>query len=261
MLEGFCSQRDLTRHRLLHTGYRPHSCSECGKSFAQYSAMRTHMNVHTGDKPFRCGIAPCEAAFGDPSSCSRHRKETHRRPGAYQCPETRCKSSIKRRSAFIAHLRKHGAKYAGVDIEIFFSGVTHGSRATTSNIELPVLGLPIPPIMIYESHPPFNSDGMLAFHNDFTNDLDLHVATGELLTFNKSRSSSLSPSSMTSSSSSPSPSPVEFQEEPRFNLPPVNIAQANAYDPETPGAYDQVLSPVSQLMHSLGFDISDYPKH
>ncbi|KAJ7232219.1 hypothetical protein B0H12DRAFT_194926 [Mycena haematopus] len=258
--KAFSRKGDLTRHSLLHTGYRPHSCPLCGKSFAQYSALRAHINVHTGNKPFRCGISPCQATFGDPSSCSRHRKETHRRSGTYHCPESRCKSSIKRRSAFIAHLRKHGTKYKDVDIDIFFSGVAHDSRATVDKIELPVLVLPVPPIMTYECQPtydPFASDGILPFPNI---DLD---ATGELFTFN-SRSPSLSPPSITpspSSSSSSSPSPIEYQDDPAFNLPHVNIAEANAsYDPQTSSAHNQVLSPVSQLMHVFGFDVSEYSK-
>jgi hypothetical protein len=75
-------------------------------------------------KPYHCGINSCQAAFGDPSSCSRHRKEIHRRVGSYQCPVPGCSSksvslnnvsiqlliatlSIKRRSAFTAHLKRH----------------------------------------------------------------------------------------------------------------------------------------------------------
>ncbi|KAJ7930022.1 hypothetical protein B0H13DRAFT_912207 [Mycena leptocephala] len=191
----FTRKGDLTRHSLLHTGYRPHSCSECGKSFAQYSGLKTHMNVHTRVKPFRCGITSCQAAFGDPSSCARHRKETHRRSGSYQCPESRCKSTIKRRSAFTAHLRKHGMKYAGLDIDIFYSGAAHGSRATTSQIALPEV-LTIPEIMTYEPEPGYDSytpEGMPAFPHDFPNDMDLHVATGELFTFNSRSPSSLRP--------------------------------------------------------------------
>lgn len=171
-------------------------------------------------------------------------------------------------------------KYAGLDIDIFYSGAAHGSRATTSQIALPEV-LTIPEIMTCQFHlthkchltdsssdepePGYDSytpEGMPAFPHDFPNDMDLHVATGELFTFN-SRSPSFSSSSLTSSSSpssSPSPSPLEFQDEPRFSLPHVNIAQANAsYDPETSGAFP-AMSPVSQLMHAYGLDVSDYPK-
>lgn len=41
-------------------------------------------------KPHICGIGTCTKAFGDPSSRTRHRKETHRREGAYKCIITDC---------------------------------------------------------------------------------------------------------------------------------------------------------------------------
>lgn len=49
-------------------------------------------DLSTKLKPYVCGIQGCKSAFGDPSSCARHRKETHRNVGAYQCPHPRCKS-------------------------------------------------------------------------------------------------------------------------------------------------------------------------
>jgi len=48
--------------------------------------------LSTKVKPFKCGINNCSSAFGDPSSCTRHRKETHGRLGAYQCPQRGCTS-------------------------------------------------------------------------------------------------------------------------------------------------------------------------
>ncbi|KAJ6538572.1 hypothetical protein DFH09DRAFT_1177257 [Mycena vulgaris] len=269
----FTRKGDLTRHGLLHTGYRPHVCSECHKSFAQHSGLKTHMNVHTRDKPFRCDLFPCQAAFGDPSSCARHKKETHRFTGAYHCPDPRCKSSIKRRSAFTAHLRKHGMKYTGIDIATFYNAVAHGPRLTTNHIVLPktedVAEFTILDGMTYESYQPvYNShmpNGTLGYPNDYSNDMDLHAATRELFVFS-SRSSSLSPPSLTSSSScpstSPSPSPLDLQDaHPQFSLPYVNIAVANApYDPGMPDVYPGVLSPFSQLMHYSLHDDSQYNK-
>ncbi|KAJ7780995.1 hypothetical protein B0H16DRAFT_603931 [Mycena metata] len=263
----FTRKGDLTRHSFLHTGYRPHSCSDCGKSFAQYSGLKTHRNVHTRVKPYRCGIASCQAAFGDPSSCARHRKETHRHAGAYRCPESRCKSTIKRRSAFTAHLRRHGSKYAGVDIESFYSAAAFTpSRSAASKIAVPEAEYSIRPAFLTYDTPSIYDlysldDGILASPNDYSNnDLDLQLATGDLFTFD-SPSSSLSPASLASSaSSSPSPSPLEFEEQPRLTLPHVNIAEANAsYEPGTSGAFP-VMSPVSQLMRDYGFDVSGYPK-
>lgn len=112
----FSRKGDLTRHKHLHTGYKPYVCRDCGKSFAQFSGLKTHRNVHTKVKPFVCELDGCTAVFGDPSSCTRHRKERHQTIGAYRCPVSICKSSIKRRSAFRLHLRKHGIDPDTVDI-------------------------------------------------------------------------------------------------------------------------------------------------
>ncbi|KAJ7498686.1 hypothetical protein FB451DRAFT_1202715 [Mycena latifolia] len=266
--KSFTRKGDLTRHSLLHTGFRPHVCSECGKGFAQHSGLKTHMNVHSRVKPFRCGLDQCHAAFGDPSSRARHRKETHCPPGAYHCPDSRCKSSIKRRSAFTAHLRKHGMKYMGVNINAFYS-TAQGPRATTSQIAQPktedLADFTIPDNMAYDAQPVYDSfipHDILGYSNDYSNDMDQQLATGALLALSP-RSSSLSPLSLASSSpsTSPSPSPLDFQDEllSNFNVH-VNIAEANAtHDSGMTGAYP-ALSPVSQLMFTCGYDVSEYNK-
>lgn len=118
----FSRKGDLTRHQLLHTGVKPHVCPTCGKGFAQFSGLKTHLNIHTKAKPYVCGIGTCRKAFGDPSSCSRHRKETHRAEGAYKCPLSDCGTRIKRRSAFATHLRKHGVDPCKVDLSAIASG-------------------------------------------------------------------------------------------------------------------------------------------
>ncbi|KAG6817860.1 hypothetical protein H0H87_001692 [Tephrocybe sp. NHM501043] len=76
-------------------------------------------------KPFTCGIDGCKAAFGDPSSRARHCKETHRIVGTYRCPVIHCKSSIKRRSAFTQHLKKHGIDPQSVDIDALAPPLLH----------------------------------------------------------------------------------------------------------------------------------------
>ncbi|TRM68192.1 hypothetical protein BD626DRAFT_481035 [Schizophyllum amplum] len=111
----FKRKGDLNRHKALHNGIRPHICFVCGKAFSQQSGLNTHKNTHTKEKPHHCGF--CPRTFGDPSSCSRHRKETHFSRGGYVCPIKECNTSIKRRSAFVAHLRKHGENPDNYDIE------------------------------------------------------------------------------------------------------------------------------------------------
>ncbi|KAG1745782.1 hypothetical protein EDD22DRAFT_282412 [Suillus occidentalis] len=115
--KSFSRKGDLTRHQLLHTGIKPYKCDSCPKSFSQRSGLNTHRNTHTKAKPFVCLKEGCMKAFGDPSSCARHRKETHRSEGAYQCFLPGCGTRIKRRSAYKEHLRKHGIDPKHVDLD------------------------------------------------------------------------------------------------------------------------------------------------
>ncbi|KAJ8086914.1 hypothetical protein PM082_005739 [Marasmius tenuissimus] len=149
----FSRKGDLTRHRRgIHGGERPHVCRVCFKAFSQASGLKTHKNVHTGMKPYVCGEDGCTKAFGDPSSCTRHRKETHKNADNYNCPVSTCSSRIKRRSAFAAHLRKHGWNTEDLDLDTYSArkrvsrpkGSAGSSKPITVKPE-PVFFTPAPP--------------------------------------------------------------------------------------------------------------------
>lgn len=87
---------------------RPFVCEYCFKSFSQRSGLTTHVNTQyvatnphfeacsqkprcsTGAKPYACKFEGCSARFGDPSSCARHKKETHRVKHPYRCCHPGC---------------------------------------------------------------------------------------------------------------------------------------------------------------------------
>ncbi|KAF8559185.1 hypothetical protein OG21DRAFT_1481033 [Imleria badia] len=138
--KSFARKGDLTRHQAIHTGIKPHICETCGKGFRQFSGLKTHLNVHSKAKPYVCGIGTCKKAFGDPSSRTRHRKETHRREGAYKCIIIDCGTRIKRRSAFVAHLRKHGFDPNSLDLDAIASqsserGIPAPTHFASSDVE------------------------------------------------------------------------------------------------------------------------------
>ncbi|VDC05723.1 unnamed protein product [Peniophora sp. CBMAI 1063] len=49
-----------------------HPCEVCGKAFPRPSGLKTHMNSHSGEKPFPCPVADCNKTFTVRSNAKRH---------------------------------------------------------------------------------------------------------------------------------------------------------------------------------------------
>ena len=52
------------------------TCPHCGELFAYPSAMKQHMRVHTGEKPFGCDV--CNKSFSRKASLNAHQKKVHK---------------------------------------------------------------------------------------------------------------------------------------------------------------------------------------
>ncbi|KAI9572516.1 hypothetical protein HD554DRAFT_1549045 [Boletus coccyginus] len=74
---------DLGRHLKTHSTNKAelmHTCPyypECTYKTLQRSNLRTHLNVHSRERPNKCPEGGCAFATSDPGSLTRHRKELH----------------------------------------------------------------------------------------------------------------------------------------------------------------------------------------
>jgi len=76
----FSSKFNLRRHvNVSHLSIKAFLCEICGKSFASKQNVKEHRFIHTGEKPFHCGVTGCGRFFRQASQLTSHRK-SHLRP-------------------------------------------------------------------------------------------------------------------------------------------------------------------------------------
>jgi len=55
---------------------KPYHCELCGKGFCAKRSYKDHMNIHTGDKPYKCPF--CPASFANQGTMGGHVRGTHK---------------------------------------------------------------------------------------------------------------------------------------------------------------------------------------
>lgn len=75
--KGMSSMSSLRQHINMHTGEKPYKCEQCEKCFGKSSSLYRHLNIHSGKKPYVCPIEGCDKAYRDSIDLKRHKFSAH----------------------------------------------------------------------------------------------------------------------------------------------------------------------------------------